>query len=102
MRRDIAAILLFLTLALGFSVCYWAMVRFCPQGSLPHPLELFLWALFRGFGPAVAAFIAAYYKDRATGIRRILSSLVRWNIQPRWYLLGFLWPMAAVGAGVLA
>src|SRR5262245_2794360 len=75
MRRDFAAIALFLVLALGFSVCYWGMMRIWPEGSLPRVLELFLWGLFRGFGPAVAALIAAYYKDRAIGIKRIFSSL---------------------------
>jgi membrane protease YdiL (CAAX protease family) len=102
MRRDIAAIVLFLVLALGFSGCYWAMMRIWPEGSLPRVLELSLWGLFRGFGPAVAALIAAYYKDQAIGIKRILHSLIRWKVEPRWYVLGFLWPVLAVGAGIIA
>jgi membrane protease YdiL (CAAX protease family) len=102
MQRNTRAIVLFLALALGFSVCYWATIRIWPKGSLFYPFELFLWALFRGFGPLVAAFIAAYYLDGRERIKRIFSSLVRWKIQPRWYALAFLWPVVAVGAGVLA
>jgi uncharacterized protein len=102
MQRSTRAILLFLLLSLGFSFCYWATVSIWPKAKLPQVVELFLWGLFRGFGPAVAAFIAAYYKDRNTGVQNILRSLVRWKIQPRWFVLGFAWPVLAVGAGIIA
>jgi membrane protease YdiL (CAAX protease family) len=102
MERSTRAIFLFVSLSLGFSVCYWAMFSLWPKGSLPYPVEFFFSQVFRNFGPAISAFIAAYYKDRGAGVRTLLSRMGRWKVNPWLYLLGCLWSVFAVASGVLA
>ncbi len=96
-QRDRKAILLFIVLALGLSICYWVQLHFWPEGSLPYAIEVFLASVFRGFGPALAALIAVSYARGASGLKELGASVLRYKVSWKLYLLAFLGPMAVTG-----
>ena len=98
--RERSAIFLFIVLALGLSIGYWIVIHFWPKGVLPYALEQTLWAIFRGFGPALAAVVAAYYARGCLGLHDLWSSLIRWRISWKLYLLAFLGPAIVVGLSI--
>jgi CAAX protease family protein len=101
-NRTNGAILLFLVLSLGLSGCYWLLMRFYPEGSLPGAVEMVLWAILRGFGPALAAIVASLYRSGTSGLRELIASVLRWRV-PGWlWLLAFLGPLILVGLALTA
>jgi len=101
---------LFVGLALGFSVIYWALVSLAKRGSLPFamgpldvslanhsPVGASLSMLLRVFGPGIAAIIALYYFYGSAGLRQLWRSATRWR-SPAWlYALAFMGPLIASG-----
>jgi len=90
--RERNAILVFIVLALGFSICYWAEITFLPKETLPSWLRQVLWGVLRGFGPALAAVVAWYYANGRSGLRDLASRALRWKISRRMYLLALVGP----------
>ena len=99
--RTNSAIILFLVLSLGLSGCYWLLMHFYPEGSLPGAVEMVLWGILRGFGPAIAAIIASLYMAGTAGLRELIASVLRWRV-PGWlWLLAFFGPMILVGLALV-
>ncbi len=57
------------------------------------------------FGPALAAIIVAYLVDGKSALKDLLSRLVRWRVEARWYVLALGLPailaLAAAGLNLL-
>jgi hypothetical protein len=70
--KENKAIILFLVIALGTCAIYWSTSHWLSKGSLPA-ITLPLWAVLRGFGPAVAAIVSAVYLMGTPGLRELLS-----------------------------
>ena len=93
LSKNSKAIILFLLLALGMSALYWPYIVKYPKGSLPEIVDTTIWAILRGFGPALAAIISAIYLAGRSGFRELISRLFRWKISWKLYVLAIGGPL---------
>lgn len=54
------------------------------------------------FGPDLAALVVVAVTNGRTGVRRVLTSVVRWRATPRWYAVALLLPPAIALPSVYA
>src|SRR5262245_41912470 len=85
--------ILFLMLALGTAVLYWPFAVHFPEGSLPQFVSWPIWAILRGFGPALAAIVSAIYLAGRSGFQELISRLFRWRISWKLYVLAIAGPL---------
>jgi uncharacterized protein len=102
LSRDSKATILFLALALGTAFLYWPFSVHFPEGSLPQFVSWPVWAILRGFGPALAAIVSAIYLAGRSGFQDLISKLFRWKISWKLYALaiGGSFVVTAIAAGV--
>jgi membrane protease YdiL (CAAX protease family) len=82
----------FFVLAYALSWCGWILNAIYPSDIWPTPIF--------PFGPALAAVIITAVIGGKTDVRRLLSRLVRWRVQPVWYALALLVPVALTAMAV--
>jgi CAAX protease family protein len=58
-------------------------------------------AFIGGWGPSVAALIVKARASGRSGVRRLLGSLARWRVSPRWYLITVALPPLVTAASLL-
>lgn len=102
LSRDFKATILFLVLALGTALLYWPYAVNFPEGSLPKFISYPIWAILRGFGPALAAIVSAIYLAGRSGFQELISKLFRWRISWKLYVLAIAGPLlvTAIAASV--
>jgi membrane protease YdiL (CAAX protease family) len=106
LSKNSKAIILFLLLSLGTAALYWPYATYFPKGSLPQILDTTIWAILRGFGPALAAIVSAIYLAGRSGFCELMSRLFRWRISWKLYVLAivgsFLVTAIAVSVAIFA
>jgi membrane protease YdiL (CAAX protease family) len=75
-------LILFLALAFPLSWYAWIIALFNGTTSGPNPL-----------GPFVAALVVTALSEGRSGIKQLLSRIVRWRVGIQWYALIFLLPV---------
>lgn len=102
----------FVVLALGFSLLYWLVVVLSQSGVLPFSMEhdgfgfgrkslpgTIIWLLLSNFGPALAATIALVCCGGRAGVEDLGRSIVRWRVRGGLYALA--WFGILINAGVV-
>ncbi|MEP7702774.1 type II CAAX endopeptidase family protein [Paraglaciecola sp. 25GB23A] len=87
------SILLFLALALGLSCAYWGLFFLHDHSWLPFNPSSDIMGALRGYGPSIAAFIAATVIYGRKGTSELWMRVKMWRI-PLWlFVLAVLGPM---------
>lgn len=92
-RDPTPAIVLFVAVALGLSLAYWGLFPLHRLALLPFDPGAGIVGAARGYGPALAALIAAWATGGRAGLAELWSRLRRWRISPRLVALAFLVPV---------
>jgi membrane protease YdiL (CAAX protease family) len=93
LSRNSKATILFLVLALGTAALYWPFAVHFPEGSLPEFISWPIWAILRGFGPALAAIVGAIFLAGRSGFQELISRLFRWRVSWKLYVLAIAGPL---------
>lgn len=86
-RRNELAVFLFLAFALSWWP--WPFNRMNPESTPMIP-----------WGPMFAAFIVLGLTRGWVGVKSLLSDMLRWRVEARWYALAFLLPIGITFAAV--
>ena len=84
--RSVAA---FCVLAYGISWALWSPLWLAELGWVEGERS-YLWHFAGAFGPLLAAVIVAIATEGASGLRRLGSSLIRWQAPLRWWAFTLL------------
>jgi membrane protease YdiL (CAAX protease family) len=90
MKTPWGKLILFFALAFPLSWYPWIIALFKGTTTGPNPL-----------GPFVAALIVLGITEGRTGIKQLLSRIVRWRVGIQWYAVIFLLPVVISGAALL-
>ncbi len=85
MNKSNRSSLLFVVLAIGFSYSYWGLFFLSDQELLPFDPSSDLMGALRGYGPSLAAIIAAAVVYGRNGLRELWMRVTMWRI-PLWLL----------------
>jgi membrane protease YdiL (CAAX protease family) len=85
---------LFSAVALGLSLAYWLLFIVHERGGLAFDPASSLMGVTRGYGPTVAALVAAWAFYGQSGLARIWSRVIRWRFRPHLLALAVLGPLA--------
>jgi uncharacterized protein len=92
-KTNSRSILLFLATALGLSYAYWGLFYLHDQGFLPFDPSSDIMGALRGYGPSIAALVAAAVIYGRKGISELWMRVKMWRI-PLWLIaLAILGPM---------
>jgi uncharacterized protein len=86
--RALGGTLPFFVAALGMTWALQLPALLAQQGILPGPVERYLLpAVLGGFGPLIAAVLAARIEAGGAGMRDLLRRVRIWRMNPAWYLV---------------
>lgn len=91
-------------LVIFFAVAFvwtWGLWWIVSTGGPWPPAFLFTISLLSGFGPAIAACVAAWGFDGGTGLRLWLRRCFHWRLAARWYAAAFAGPPLVMLAALL-
>lgn len=92
-NRANRSIFIFLLLALGLSFLYWGLFLLHDHGLLPFDPKSDLMGAARGYGPSLAALVAATVIYGRDGLRDLWMRVTMWRI-PLWlFALAIVGPM---------
>ena len=89
--------------ALGITWLFQLPALLAMQGVIPGPAERYLLpAAIGGFGPVIAAVLAARMESGGAGVRALFGRLRIWRMNPVWYLvaLGIFAALYVAGTAV--
>jgi hypothetical protein len=89
---------LYLGVAFVMTWFFWGLVILFEHGFINLPLPPMVMMVVAGMGPLVGAFVAAFADSRGQGIRTLLSQLVHWRVNLRWYGIALLGPVVLIVA----
>src|SRR6266852_6140093 len=96
--RNLEAIIIFASIALGLSVVYWLIFYLSQKGAIRFAPDRSTWGAARAYGPTAAAVISALYVGGLSSLKRLWMRVTAWKV-PWWLyalaLLGF--PVAVLG-----
>jgi hypothetical protein len=94
------ALVIFFVLAFFFTWLYWLPSAAAARGwvAFHPPAGLDILA---GYGPLLAALLAAALSGGRAALKGLAARLVRWRVEPRWYLAVLLLPILIQGGGLL-
>lgn len=98
--RPLVATSLYLIVALGLSVGYWLLYQLDRAGHLSLDGTHGLLGAARGYGPALAALVAAWVTAGRQGLAEIGARLTRWRLPPLLYATALLLPLLATSVVV--
>jgi membrane protease YdiL (CAAX protease family) len=84
----------FFVLAFAFAWSMWLLIALYPNSAAYIPSAT--------FGPLIAAFIVLALTRGKSGVKELLSRMVRWRVGLRWYAVALLLPLALVLVAVYA
>lgn len=64
---------------------FWIPVGLAEVGYLALPVPSFVFLVFGGLGPMVAAIAVTARQSGMSGVRRLFGQLKRWRVSPVWY-----------------
>lgn len=92
MSRRSGAMLLYVTIAYGFTWTVWIPYVFAARRGDPLPSPFLYYVA--AFGPLLAAVAAEAFERGTLGIRDLLQRLCDWRRPGRWLLIALLSPLA--------
>jgi membrane protease YdiL (CAAX protease family) len=87
------SVLLFLALALGLAYLYWGLFVLHDKGLLPFDPSSDLMGAARGYGPSLAAIVAAAVIYGRNGLKELWMRVKMWRIPPWLFALAILGPL---------
>lgn len=91
--------LVYFVIAFAFTWFFWGLAALGAREVIPALPGL---TVIGTFGPLVAAVIVTAQESGRTGLRSLLSRVVRWRVAPIWYGVALLGPLVlTLGAMVL-
>ena len=97
--QSAASLLSFFALAFTWS---WACWLLAPAVKSEVPVAGTVLSLVGGFGPSLAAVVVVAACAGKAGLRRWLTTCLRWRVGWRWVLLAFLFPVFFMGLAAAA
>lgn len=91
--RNNRSIFLFITLALGLSLVYWGLFYLHDHGLLPFDPASDAMGALRGYGPTLAALVAAAVVYGLDGVSALWRRVTQWRVPGYLFALAILGPL---------